>query len=237
MSALNAVRVTLRSIGEVLITLGLIVLLFVAWQMFYVTAVESNRQDGVVAALEDTFAVPAPTPTPTSTGVPVMKTRPPQGEAMAILRVPRLGPKWAKPVFEGTDLATLRKGLGRYEGSALPGALGNLAMAGHRTGHGNTLIDLDDVKIGDVIVVETREGYFVYRAKRWSVVEPWRVDVVAPVPEKPGVDPTKRWLTITTCTPLYISTHRYVVFALFDDYIPRSQGLPRDLMADPDKAA
>lgn len=235
---MNALRIAIRTIGEVLITAGLIVLLYVVWQLGFLAVVEGKEQAGVVASLEDTFAQPAPVATPTKKGEPpVITTKPPRGEVFAILRVPRLGgPTWAKPVYEGTDPWTLTRGLGRYSSTALPGQIGNFAVAGHRAGHGNPLIDIDAIRVGDVMIVETREGYFVYKAKRTAIVAPTRVDVVAPVPEQPGVEPTQRLFTLTTCDPRYGSTNRYIVFATFDKFIERADGVPRALLADPAKA-
>ena len=114
------------------------------------------------------------------------------GQVFAILRIPRLGgPTWAKPVYEGVGTATLDKGLGRYPTTQLPGQIGNTAIAGHRAGHGNPLIDIDSIRPGDVMIVETRDGYAVYRAERSEIVAPTRTDVIAPVPGRfgAGADP------------------------------------------------
>ncbi len=156
------------------------------------------------------------------------------GKVFAILRIPRLGgPTWAKPIYEGVDLATLAKGLGRYPGTALPGQLGNFAVAGHRAGHGNPLIDIDAIQAGDTMVVETRDAYAVYRAERHVVVPPRKIDVIASVPERATAQATAAYLTVTSCDPRYASTNRYVVFATLDRVIPRAQGLPANLLADP----
>ena len=156
------------------------------------------------------------------------------GQPWGVLRIPRLGgPTWAKPVLEGVGLDVLADGLGHYPGTALPGDVGNLAVAGHRAGHGNPLIDIDTIQPGDVLVVETRAGWYVYRAVRHEIVAPTDVAVLAPVPEQPGRQATERWFTLTSCNPRYGSSMRYVVFSRFQEFVPRSQGLPTGLLADP----
>ena len=110
-------------------------------------------------------------------------------------------------------LDVLAQGLGHYPGTNLPGEVGNLAIAGHRAGHGNPLIDIDAIQPGDVLVIETREAYFVYRAVRHEIVDPTDAAVIDPVPEQPGATPTQRWFTLTSCSPRYGSSSRYIVFS------------------------
>lgn len=230
--------------GELAITVGVLLLLFVVWELGFVAVVDSRSQAGDVSALEQQFGGPhrsgpvVPTTTPrasaTATVAPATSVVPQEGELFAILRIPRLGgPTWAKPVYQGTSLDLLAKGLGHYTGTQLPGEVGNVAIAGHRAGHGNPLIDIDAIQPGDVMVIETREAYLVYRATRHEIVEPDRLDVLAPVPEHPGETPTERSFTLTSCNPRYGSSQRWIVFASFVERIPHEQGLPAGLLADP----
>lgn len=225
-------------------------LLFVVWELGYVGVVESNRQAGVVAALEKDFAAPHGGGIggggiggggPGGGGQPGAGNPSPSlvdGSVFAILRIPRLGgPTWAKPVLQGVTLDVLAKGLGHYPQTQLPGEVGNVAIAGHRAGHGNPLIDIDAIKPGDVMLVETRDSYFVYHAARTQIVPPNRVQVLDPVPDQPGVTPTAPWLTLTSCDPRYGSTNRYIVFAQLSQTIPRAQGLPAGLLDDPSQKA
>ena len=228
--------------GELLLTAGLLVLLFVVWQIGVMGVVDGRRQADLVGGIERGFATARPG-SPASGQDTRPTDRPPAegsladldpGAPFGVLRVPRLGGSdWARPVLQGVGLDVLARGLGHYAGTALPGQVGNLAIAGHRSGHGNPLIDIDAVQPGDAVVLETRAGWYVYRAVRHDVVAPDRSDVVAPVPERPGVRPTERWLTLTTCSPRYGSTSRYVVFARFETLVPRAAGRPDAVLADP----
>lgn len=233
---MNRVRTAVGVFGELLVTAGVVLLLFVVWQLGYVALVDTRAQAGVVGDLEQQFSAAAPAPSATA-GAPDSAALQ-DGQVFAILRIPRLGgPTWAKPVYEGVGTATLDKGLGRYPTTQLPGQIGNTAIAGHRAGHGNPLIDIDSIRPGDVMIVETRDGYAVYRAERSEIVAPTRTDVIAPVPGRFGQVPTQAYLTLTSCEPRFGSTSRYVVFGVLDRVLPRAEGMPPELLADPRGAA
>jgi sortase A len=181
--------------------------------------------------------LPSPPTAPTSPSsslpstppsIPPTTAPPPAGDAFAILRIPRLGIGWAKPVYEGVAANVLAEGIGHYPETQLPGQIGNLA--GHRARHGNPLIDIDTLRPGDAIVVETADAYEVYRAVRSTIVSPTDVRVLDPVPERPGAAPAEAWLTLTSCEPKYGSTNRYIVFAKLDRAVPRAEGPPPDLI-------
>lgn len=228
---MRAVRTVVGVVGELLISAGLVILLYVVWTLFWVGAIEGGKQADVVAAMEQQFSVVAPSASPS--GPPTVSTVPLTGQVYAILRIPRLGTGWAKPVYEGVGLDVLAKGVGHYPTSNQPGEVGNVAIAGHRAGHGNPLIDIDAIRDGDRLIIETREGYFVYRVQRHKIVPPSDWAVIAPVPERPGEKPTERWFTLTSCEPRYGSLNRYIVFSLLEASFTRAQGLPAEYLADP----
>jgi sortase A len=232
---MRGLRWGVRTLGEVFITLGLLLLLFVAWQLWW-TDVTANRTQAVtIAALERGFG---PAGLPERANPPVADplatlTKVPFGEAFAIVRIPRFGAEYARPVLQGTDHDTLTKGLGHYPGTAYPGQVGNFAVAGHRTTYGRPLHNVDLLVKGDVIVVETKARYFVYAVDRHVIVTPTHVEVIAPVPQHPGVKPAQDWMTMTACHPKFSASHRYVVFAKLVKSIPRARGLPASYMDVP----
>ena len=245
---MRVVRTVVGTVGELAITAGVLLLLFVVWELGVVGFTTNRAQAATVDTLERQFAQPtptapstsstsstsSPTDTPTaSTTTPAAVPVPPPGDAFAILRIPRLGAAWAKPVYQGVGLDVLAKGIGHYPDTQLPGQVGNAAFAGHRAGHGNPLIDIDTIRPGDAIVVETADTYVIYRADRSEIVPPTDVNVLAPVPDQPGVAPTEAWLTLTSCEPKYGSTNRFIVFAKLDRSVPRAEGLPADVLAAP----
>jgi sortase A len=218
----RAVRWGIGALGEVLVTAGAVLLLFVVWQLFW-TDVQANRaQSTTVTTLEHDFTSQPKESRPPGVQPPAVR----MGKAFAILRIPRFGAHYARPVFEGTDHDTLIKGVGHYIGTAKPGELGNFAIAGHRTTYGRPFSDIDLIRKGDRIIVETRTGYSVYVVLRHEIVRPTHTQVLAPVPDQPGATPIASFLTMTACHPKYSAARRYVVFAQLVKTYTRAQGVP-----------
>ena len=229
---MRGLRTAVGVLGELLITAGLIILLYVVWTLYVVGAIESGKQAEAVIALEKSFANQTPTQAPEGPDDQSV-TIAPSGDAFAIIRIPRLGGSgWAKPVYEGVGLGVLARGLGHYPGTAQPGQVGNLAIAGHRSGHGNPLLDIERIQPGDTMVIQTKKGFYVYQVDRYQIVPPTSVDVIAAVPEQSGAKPTQKWFTLTTCDPKYGNANRYVVFSKFLKFY-KPGALPEDVLADP----
>ena len=221
-----------RTLGEVFITLALFLFLFIAWQLWW-TDVTANRAQAVtIHVLERGFG-PAGTPKRVAADPKAILTKVPFGQAFAIMRIPRFGADYARPVLQGTDTDTLTKGIAHYPGTAFPGQVGNFAVAGHRTTYGKPFSNIDLLQSGDIIVVETKTNYVVYAVDRHVIVAPDQVEVIAPVPQHPGVRPKQAWLTMTACHPRFSANQRYVVFAKLVRSIPRASGLPASYMAVP----
>jgi sortase A len=242
---MRVLRGAVGLLGELLITAGLFILAFVVWQLWW-TDVEANRaQAATISSLERGFGAPpgaasngSPGSTPTAQPAkPARAANQPShwapGAAFAILRIPRLGADYARPILEGTDHDTLTEGLGHYPGTAGPGEIGNFALAGHRTTYGRPLHEIDRLQAGDKIVVETKDSYAVYAVASHEIVLPSQVSVVAPVPDQPGVSPTEAWMTLTACHPAYSAAQRYVVHARLVGNYPRADGLPAGDLAGP----
>ncbi|MGI8681140.1 MAG: class E sortase, partial [Mycobacteriales bacterium] len=127
-------------------------------------------------------------------------------------------------IVEGVARGDLRRGPGHYPGSAMPGQVGNFAVAGHRTTYGAPFGRLDELRPGDAIVLETRASWLTYRVTGTRVVAPNEVAVTAPVPDAPGRQPTQASLTLTTCNPRYSARQRLVVFGLLAKTVPNAGG-------------
>ncbi|WP_185995290.1 class E sortase [Nocardioides campestrisoli] len=135
------------------------------------------------------------------------------GDGLNVLHIPRLGVDWEWVVVEGVDLETLNDGPGHFPGTALPGKVGNYAVAGHRATHGEPFAALDQLVEGDEVHVEAADGWYTYQVTWSRIIAPTQVDVVAPVPGQPGRRPTARTMTLVTCHPRWGSTERLVVGA------------------------
>ncbi len=201
-------------------TAGVLVLLFVVWQLWWTDVSAGRAQRATTAQLQQQWqaapADPASGPAARGGSAPAAlgaDVQPGVGEPFALLHVPRFGTDYVRPVLQGTTLPVLDDGVGHYVHSAGPGAVGNFALAGHRVTYGKPFNQIATLRTGDAVVVETRDRYYVYRVVRHLVVAPDRVDVIAAVPEQPGAVATRRLLTLTACHPEFSASERYVVIA------------------------
>lgn len=236
----DVVRGVVGGAGELSITLGTLLLLFVAWQLWWTDVAANRVQDRLAEDLVQDWAAgtsPAPdsgAPVDVAVAddpvVPVAGTGP-EGTAFAVLRIPRFGPDYARPVLSGTSAAVLQEGLGHYTDTVGPGGVGNFAVAGHRTTYGAPLARIDELRTGDPVVVQTAEGYYTYRVTESVIVAPTQVEVVAAVPGDPAATPTEELITLTSCHPRYSARQRYIVHGELESFQPASAGPPAALTA------
>lgn len=220
---MNAVRTLLSGVGQTLITVGLVLLLFAGYELYGTSLYTDREQRDLGTGLSHAWA----------SGRDPLAARPgtrafplPPGEGIAILRIPRFGSGWARVVVEGVARADLRRGPGHYPGTALPGGLGNVVISGHRTTYGAPFNRLDELRPGDPLVLETAGSWFTYRTLQETVVSPHDVGVIAPVPDEPGAAPERHLLTLTTCNPKYSASTRLILLAELTGTRPRSAGPP-----------
>ncbi|GAA3279886.1 class E sortase [Dactylosporangium vinaceum] len=218
----SVARAISRGTGEVLITFGLIVLLFAGYEVWGKSAIVDAHQDELNRQLEQQWAQPTVGP---SAGVSPAVVKPANGDVIASVHIPRLNKKWA--VVQGVTPADIRYAPGHYPDTALPGQIGNFSMAGHRTPA--IWWDLDQLKAGDSVVIKTADTWYVYSVTGHEIVLPTAVQVVAPVPDKPGEQPTKAMLTMTTCNPKFNNYQRLVVHAEMTRQQPVTDGDPAEL--------
>jgi sortase A len=225
----NTVRLATRTLGELLITLGAILLLLVVYQLVW-TNVQANAQAAQMTdQIEQRWRSDLPDVVPAA-GATTKPTTVDQGVGFARLYIPRLGDGWVKPVLQGVSLPDLAKGVGHYPKTQLPGQVGNVAVAGHRATNGEPFRNLNQLRRGDLVVMETKSSWFTYTVRRSEIVAPGQVDVLLPVPRHRGVRPTERLLTLTTCNPRWASYQR-LMYSVLTDQRPKSAGRPPALSA------
>lgn len=215
--ALQPRRLALQVVQEVglaLITLGVVVFLFVAYQLWGTNITESHNQ----AKLAKQFSTEvtqfnasvakakAQDQTTTPTTQPAAAAPAPlPGGVLDLLQIPKIGV--TKYVVEGTGENDLRRGPGHYTGTPYPGQIGNVAIAGHRTTYGAPFFELNNMATGDPIYLTDVQG------RKWiyKVSEP--PQVVGPN-DVAVLNPTSfAQLTLTTCNPRFSATTRLIVFA------------------------
>ncbi|MFU8875345.1 class E sortase [Micromonospora sp. SL4-19] len=218
----SRLRTVVRASGEVLITFGLVVLLFAGYEIWGKTVIVDAHQNDLNSQLAQEWAGD-PTVAPTG---PTPKPKPPvEGKPVAGLYIPKLDKHWV--VVEGVSPADIRYAPGHYPKSALPGQVGNFSVAGHRIRA--TFWRLDELRSGDAIVVETQTEWLIYKVYQQRVVKPTQVEVVAPVPGKPRAKPTEKLLTLTTCNPKFDNYQRLIIHARLDHVQAKSAGRPAEL--------
>ncbi|WP_236256822.1 class E sortase [Streptomyces hygroscopicus] len=236
--------------GELAVTLGVVVLLFVVHQLWWTNRQARADARHEVAVLErqwrDEPAGSAPEPGATrsrtadssdpSGGGRGDRDRtaggggrgPRRDRAYAVLRIPRIG--LTAPIAEGISRAgVLNKGyVGHYPQTAQPGRAGNVALAGHRNTHGEPFRRLDEMRPGDTVRIDTAGARYTYTVERTLPrTSPADGTVIARVPYS-SAHPRYRYtepgyyLTLTTCTPEFTSRYRLVVWARLTSAEPRT---------------
>lgn len=207
---LGPVRRTVREIGLALITLGVIVLLFVAYQLFGTNIAESHSQANLkksfAAELAHSRGATNPGDNPTIGAGPTTPQQDslPTGGAIDHLVIPKIGVD--KFVVEGVSESDLRRGPGHYPNTPVPGEVGNSAIAGHRTTYGAPFFDLNELAPGDdIFLTDTSGQRFDYKVTSSKVVGPSDTSVLDPTPFAQ--------LTLTTCNPRFSASTRLIVFA------------------------
>ncbi|GAA4856728.1 hypothetical protein GCM10025787_46220 [Saccharopolyspora rosea] len=244
------VRSALHVLGELLITLGLVLLLFVFYAVYVTDWSTARQQAAATDQLRARWQRPAATEPPAV------------GEGLAVLHVPSFGPDYRFTVLEGTDRERLAAGPGHYTGTAAPGEQGDFAVAGHRIGRGAPFNHLDRLRSCDALVVETATQWFIYRVLPMSdevdgwdghggdprcrgvapisgpyagvvgreIVRPDQREVINPVPGRPPdalpPDEWTRLITLTTCHPEFSAAQRMIVHGVLVKRYPKAPGHP-----------
>lgn len=201
----------LSLLGEVLITVGLVLGLFVAYSLWW-TNVLADRQ---ASARSDEIRQQWQTaPAPQAPAEPgALDT----GDGIGFLHVPAMK-NGEVLVKAGTDPDVLDDGVAGYYQQPVKSALpwdekGNFSLAAHRDGHGAKFHNIDKVRNGDAIVFETKDTWYVYKVfAELRQTSKYNTDVINPVPKESGKTAPGRYITLTTCTPVYTSKYRYIVW-------------------------
>ncbi|MCU1498880.1 MAG: peptidase family protein [Acidimicrobiales bacterium] len=213
-----------------LITAGMLILLFVAYQLWGTGIHEARAQD----KLEDQFAeiqaearaalADQATPTTSTTSAPTATTAPSgtapvevqpaplaprlllpeDGAPVGEIRIPRIGV--TRTIVEGISIEELKRGPGHYPESPLPGQKGNVAIAGHRTTYGQPFHNVDKLDPGDQILFTTAQGKYVYEVTGTEIVKDTDVRVLA--------DQGDNRVTLIACHPKYSLEQRIIITAV-----------------------
>ena len=227
----DAVRTGLRGLGQTLITVGVVVLLFCVYELQVTNLITARAQDRLGDSLTRSWAE-APRQGVPGSGEPGQPApaqpvaAPALGNAFARLYAPSLPGFGSRVVVEGVGVEDLKDGPGHIPATALPGEVGNVVLSGHRTTYGGPFNRWAELQPGDAVVLETRDSWFTYTISGSEIVAPTAVEVTLPVPRQRGATPTRALLTMTTCNPKYSAKQRLIVSAVLSATTPKSAGLP-----------
>lgn len=234
-------------LGELLVTAGVLILLFLGWQLWWNDAIMAGQQSSAASGLSaewleearadragggDTGGTDDQAPAVQDYGDPVVAAAFPDGDPFAIMYVPRFGEDSQRRIAEGIGLDVLNSnalGVGHYPETQMPGEVGNFAIASHRSAYGGGMHEIEQLRLGDAIYIQTRDGWYTYRFRDLEYVTPETIDVLAPVPHHPDLQPTDRLITLTSCNPLYSTAERIIAYGVLESWQPSTAGPPAEI--------
>lgn len=202
-------------LGEVFITVGVVILSYVAYTLWFTNTVSDYQTSITAERLVKQL----------DAGEPVLVDELPATEVeeqaklepfvpvdpFGLVYIPRLkNDVWAEPLVKGIYQRALASGIGYYPSTELPGEVGNFAIAGHRATNGEPFARFEKLQSGDQVFVRTSAGWFEYELKRDKVVQPDEVWVLADSPKDQGFEAGASLITLTTCDPRFNSYQRWV---------------------------
>lgn len=218
--------------GEILITLGIVLMLYVVWELWWTNIDSAQAQKQATHQLvQNLGGVKIPQKEKDKDYGPAPITEIKSGETFGIMYFPEFGSKGTHhPVTNGVGSEVIdRIGIGHYPNTQRPGEKGNFAVAAHRQTHGQVFWDIDKLKEGDNVYLQTKEGYYTYTWRQTEVVQPTAGEVLLPVPHEYGVKPTASILTMTSCHPPFTTRLRIIAYSELTDWRPLEAGPPKEI--------
>jgi sortase A len=211
-----------------LLVAGFSLLAYVAWELWGTNIIAERHQRQITSQLQQEWAA--------GTGCDQFC---PQGQASALIRIPKFGNGYVIPVLEGATIDNLDKGaFAHFIGTAAAGQVGNYALAGHRVTHGEPLRRMPDLRPGDQVLVETRTDTYTYvlDTNPNDLVIPFTgVWVLDPLPHNPapgGPEPAQvpgqHLITLATCSEIFHTDNRMIVFGHLIQDVKKSKLHPVD---------
>ena len=179
-----------------------------------VTTVSDTSPQTTIAPTPAPPTTPAPQPPPAAPATPPKPIAAPsdsRGKEAVIqvgsIEIPKIG--LSTTMYEGIRLTTLDRGPGHWPGTAMPGAVGNVVVGGHRTSHDKPFRNIDKLQPGDQVIFDTANGRFVYAVTSTEIVTPDAIRIIDQTADKTA--------TLFACHPIGSTRQRIVVhLALVD---------------------
>lgn len=186
--------------GELLITAAVLIGLYIVYLLTWTSVVAHAAAHADVCTLKREWAASK-------------SVQPREAQPFATIQLPQLRNPEVWPVLDGVVQTELSQGVGWYPTSQLPGQVGNFAVAAHRRTWGDMFRYLNEVKAGDTVIVQDGNTTYTYRVLKDPIyVPPTAVDVIDPIPGQSGLTKPGKYITLTTCDPVYNAYRRLIVF-------------------------
>lgn len=223
----------LRVTGEVLVTLGLLVLLYLAYASWFTNLTASAKSNELAQQIEQNFAAQETGSLTFSEPIRVANIDSQAIEPIGLVYIPRLSSKvWGLPLVSGVDHHALSLGLGHYRSTEMPGEIGNFAIAGHRATNGEPFAYFEKLRNGDSVFVRTATNWFEYQLVADQIVQEQETWVLGDNPKGLDIDPNSRLITLTTCDPRWNSYQRWAWWGVLVDSMPADQ-VPAQIESGP----
>jgi sortase A len=208
-----------------------LVLLYLGWQFGLNELIMGAQQRDLAIAAAERWQENVPAPEPSDAPAePMVRPEPGAvGEIFANIIIPRFGQDYIRPVAQGVGLKAVLNtvGVGHYPGTHMPGEVGNFALAAHRTSYGRPFNLLAELRDGDRVWIETADGWYEYAYLSQRVIKPTEVEVIDALP--PGLTEADRYITLTTCHPMWSAKERLIAHGVLSDFHPRAGGVPAEI--------
>jgi sortase A len=215
----TALARSIQAVGEILISVGALFVLFAAYQLWWTNFLAAGATDQARTQAEQ--IVDRQDSTEWAQGAP------PIGTPFALVYIPRLSPRvWQTPLIQGVEKPQLNRGIGHYPQTAMPGQVGNVGLAGHRATHGEPFARIDKLQQGDKVYIETGQAWYTYVLQRDKIVDPHEIWVINPQPFPQAPLASTKLITLTTCNPRWASYTRWIWWGVQVDARPHTDGPP-----------
>jgi sortase A len=204
--------------------------LFIAYQLWFTNQVSDSQASAISTEIREGLKAQVFTSESPSIQVEV-KGKPYTVSSIGLVYIPRLkSDVWATPIVVGVGGRELSLGVGYYPGAAMPGEIGNFAIAGHRATNGEPFARFERLKAGDRVFVQTAAGWFEYELLENKKIPDSATWVLDAQPKGLNLD-SNQLITLTTCDPRWNSTRRWAWWGVL---VAQSNEAPAAIGADSD---
>ncbi len=204
--------------------------MFIAYQLWFTNQVSDSQASAISTEIREGLKAQVFTSESPSIQVEV-KGKPYTVSSIGLVYIPRLkSDVWATPIVVGVGGRELSLGVGYYPGAAMPGEIGNFAIAGHRATNGEPFARFERLKVGDRVFVQTAAGWFEYELLENKKIPDSATWVLDAQPKGLNLD-SNQLITLTTCDPRWNSTRRWAWWGVL---VAQSNEAPAAIGADSD---